>query len=243
MKRLDQKRCLITGTASGIGRATVLRFLEEGARVIAVDRPGSDLSGLGDAVVIEQDVTAPDAADTLAALCTKHLGGLDVLINNAGVGFSAKPTETTDALWDTSFAVNTHAPFRITRACIPLLAQSKAGRIINTGSVMSERTDKGLTAYTASKHAIAGMTKALALELGPMGITANYVMPGAVLTALTKASFDDEKIRAIWEKKSPLRRIADPREVAHVMLFLASDESSFITGTGLTVDGGLTLRT
>lgn len=243
MKRLDGKRCLVTGTASGIGRATVLRFLEEGARVVAVDRPGSELSGLGAAVTHHEDVTSPGAAERLVGLCQQHLQGLDVLVNNAGVGLWALPGETTDEIWDTTFAVNTRAPFLLARACLPLLTQSRAARIINTGSVMSERTDKGLVAYTASKHAIAGMTKALALDLGPRGITANYVMPGAVRTGMTKASFDDEKIRTIWEKKSPLRRIAEPVEVAHVMVFLASDESSFITGTGITVDGGLTLRT
>ena len=124
-----------------------------------------------------------------------------------------------------------------------MLTASGHGRIVNVGSVMSIRTDKGLTAYTASKHAIAGTTKGLALELGQRGITANYVMPGAIHTGMTRVSFEDERVREVWIKKSPLRRIAEPIELAHAIVFLSSDEASFITGAGLVVDGGLTLRT
>lgn len=245
MSRLRDKRALITGAASGIGRATVLRFLEEGAKVVAVDRPGADFAGLVGAGLgaHHEDVTAAGAPERLAALAQRELGGLDVLVNNAGVSTWAALEDTSEQTWDVTFAVNSRAPFLIVRACLPMLVASGKGRIVNLGSVMSTRTDKGLTAYTASKHAIAGATKALALELGPKGITANYVMPGAVRTGMTKASFDDPKIRGIWEKKSPLRRIAEPIEIAHAIVFLASDEASFITGAGLLVDGGLTLRT
>ena len=236
MNRLAGKRALITGAASGIGEAAVRRFREEGAQVFAVDQA----AGEG---VVQEDITRPGAPEELAAKAKAALGGLDILVNNAGIGTWAKFDDTTDELWDRMFAVNSRAPFQLVRACLPMLKESKAGRIINTGSVMSERTDKGLVAYTASKHAIAGMTRGLALELGPLGITVNFVMPGAIATGMTRASFEDPKVRAIWEKKSPLRRIAEPIEIAHGMLFLASDDASFITGTGLLIDGGLTLRT
>ena len=239
MNRLAGKRALVTGAASGIGQAAVRRFREEGAQVLAVDR---SLGAAGEDVV-EIDLTAAGAPAEVAAKAQAALGGLDILVNNAGVGTSALFEDTTDDMWDHTFAVNSRAPFLLARACLPMLKASKAGRIINTGSVMSERTDKGLTAYTASKHAIAGMTKALALELGKFGITANFVMPGAIATGMTRESFADPKIRAVWEKKSPLRRIAEPIEIAHGMLFLASDDASFVTGTGLLIDGGLTLRT
>ncbi len=242
MNRLQGKRAMITGAASGIGRATVLRFIEEGAKVLAIDRPATDLSGLAGAVTGHEDVTAPHAAEHLAELAKNELGGLDVLVNNAGIATWAKVEDTDDQTWDLTFAVNSRAPFQLVRACLPMLTASGHGRIVNLGSVMSERTDKGLIAYTASKHAIAGATKALALELGPKGITANYVMPGAIRTGMTKTSFDDDKIRERWVKKSPLRRIAEPIEIAHAIVFLASDEASFITGAGLLVDGGLTLR-
>jgi 3-oxoacyl-[acyl-carrier protein] reductase len=236
MNRLAGKRALITGAASGIGEAAVRRFREEGAQVFAVDRA----AGEG---VTQVDITAPGAPEEIAARAKAALGGLDILVNNAGLGTWAKFDDTTDELWDRMFAVNSRAPFQLVRACLPMLKESKAGRIINTGSVMSERTDKGLVAYTASKHAIAGMTRGLALEFGPLGITVNFVMPGAIATGMTRESFEDPKIRALWEKKSPLRRIAEPIEIAHGMLFLASDDASFITGTGLLIDGGLTLRT
>jgi 3-oxoacyl-[acyl-carrier protein] reductase len=239
MNRLAGKRALITGAASGIGQAAVRRFREEGAQVLAVDRVAG---AAGDDVVVT-DITAEGAPAELAAKAKAALGGLDILVNNAGLGTFARFEDTTDELWDRMFAVNSRAPFKLVGACLPLLKESKAGRIINTGSVMSERTDKGLTAYTASKHAIAGMTRALALELGAHGITVNFVMPGAIATGMTREGFADPKIRAIWEKKSPLRRIAEPIEIAHGMLFLASDDASFITGSGLLIDGGLTLRT
>jgi 3-oxoacyl-[acyl-carrier protein] reductase len=244
--RLQGKRAIITGAASGIGRAAVGRFLAEGARVIAVDRPGSNFKDLGDAITLEQDIAADGAPSRIADFAKEKLGGLEVLVNNAGTSTWASFADTTPELWDDMFAVNSRAPFLIIKACLPMLTEagkSGKGRIINTGSVMSERTDKKLVAYTASKHAIAGLTRSIALEFGPLGITCNFIMPGAIRTGMTKESFDDPKIKAIWEKKSPLRRIAEPVEIAYGMVFLASDEASFITGSGITIDGGLTLRT
>lgn len=244
--RLQGKRAIITGAASGIGRAAVGRFLAEGAKVIAVDRPKSDLSGLGDAITLGQDLMGPGSAGKIAAFAKEKLGGLEVLVNNAGISTWASFEDTDEKLWDDMFEVNSRAPFLLIKACLPMLEEagkSGKGRIINTGSVMSERTDKKLVAYTASKHAIAGLTRSIALEFGPRGITANFIMPGAIRTGMTKDSFDDPKIKAIWEKKSPLRRIAEPVEIAYGMVFLASDEASFITGSALTIDGGLTLRT
>ena len=108
---------------------------------------------------------------------------------------------------------------------------------------MAERTDLGLSAYTASKHAVAGLSKTLALELGKWGITVNYLLPGAIYTGMTRASFDQDHIRAVWEKKAALRRLGQPIDMARAVLLLVSDEADFITGHGLVADGGLTLRT
>ena len=244
MNRLQGRHAIITGAASGIGRATALLFRDEGAKVLAVDQPGSPLGELEGVATLEQDVTTPDAAARMFSEAMKTLGAVDTLVNNAGVGIWAKPEDTTDAIWEKTFSVNVDAPFRLCRAALPLLrAHPGRARVVNVGSVMSSRTDKGLVAYTASKHAVAGMTKALALDWGPHGINLNYVMPGAIFTGMTRASFEDAGIRKIWEKKSPLRRVGDPIEVARAILFLASDDASFITGTGLLVDGGLLLRT
>ena len=154
---------------------------------------------------------------------------------------------STDADWDRVFSVNIRAVFRLCRAAIPALRARAAvtgrARIINTASVMAERTDLGLSAYTASKHAVAGLSKTLALELGKHGITVNYLLPGAIHTGMTAKSFADEKIAAIWAKKAALRRLGQPIDMARSVLLLASDEADFITGHGLVADGGLTLRT
>lgn len=244
MKRLEGRHAVITGAASGIGRAAAQLFRDEGARVLAVDRPGSELSTLEGVETLFQDMTDPDAAKNVVAAAVSRLGTLDTLVNNAGIGLWAQPEETTDDIWQKTFNINVDSYFRTCREAFAVLKTHPGrARIVNTGSVMSTRTDKGLVAYTASKHAVAGMSKALALDWGPHGITCNYVMPGAIHTGMTRASFEDPGIRKIWEKKSPMRRLGEPTEVARVILFLSSDDSSFVTGTGITVDGGLLLRT
>ena len=251
LNRLAGKVAIVTGAASGIGAATARLFAEEGALVVAVDRPASTiLTAHADQpriLALAQDVTTPDAPETIVNTAVRQYGGLDILFNNAGVSANALGEATTDAQWDNTFAVNARAVFRICRAAIPALraraATTGRGRIINTASVMAERTDIGLTAYTASKHAVAGISKTLALELGKWGITVNYLLPGAIHTGMTAASFQDEKIRAVWAKKAALRRLGQPIDMARSVLLLASDEADFITGHGLVADGGLTLRT
>lgn len=252
LNRLAGKVAIVTGAASGIGEATARLFAEEGATVLAVDRPGSAIdtvhAGRERIVPLAQDVTADGAAEAIvAAALQAGDGGLDILFNNAGVSGRAFGEETTDAEWDRIFSVNSRAVFRLCRAAIPALkaraAQTGRARIVNTASVMAERTDLGLSAYTASKHAVAGLTKTLALELGKWGITANYLLPGAIYTGMTRASFEQDHIRAVWEKKAALRRLGQPIDMARSVLLLVSDEADFITGHGLVADGGLTLRT
>lgn len=251
LNRLAHKVAIVTGAASGIGLATARLFADEGATVIAVDRPGSAIAsvhaGLPRIVPLAQDVTAEAASEAIVAAALQAGGGLDILFNNAGVSANALGEVTTDAQWDATFAVNARAVFRLCRAAIPALRERAAStgraRIINTASVMAERTDFGLSAYTASKHAVAGLSKTLALELGKYGITVNYLLPGAIHTGMTAASFEDEAIRKVWAKKAALRRLGQPIDMARSVLLLASDEADFITGHGLVADGGLTLRT
>jgi NAD(P)-dependent dehydrogenase (short-subunit alcohol dehydrogenase family) len=251
LQRLAGKVAIVTGAASGIGQATARLFADEGAIVLAVDRPASTIAsvhaGLPRIVPLTQDVSVDGAAEAIVAAALHAGGGLDILFNNAGVSARALGEETTDAQWDDTFAVNARAVFRLCRAAIPALRERAAttgrARIINTASVMAERTDIGLVAYTASKHAVAGISKTLALELGKWGITVNYLLPGAIHTGMTAAGFEDEKIRAVWAKKAALRRLGQPIDMARAVLLLASDESDFITGHGLVADGGLTLRT
>ena len=251
LNRLAGKVAIVTGAASGIGQATARLFADEGALVIAVDRPASAIAtahaGQHRIKALAMDVTATDAPEAIVACALREGGGLDILFNNAGVSANALGEATTDAQWDDTFAVNARAVFRLCRAAIPALrARAEAtgrARIINTASVMAARTDIGLVAYTASKHAVAGISKTLALELGKYGITVNYLLPGAIHTGMTAASFQDEKIRAIWAKKAALRRLGQPIDMARAVLLLASDDADFITGHGLVADGGLTLRT
>lgn len=250
LQRLTGKLAIVTGAASGIGLATAQLFADEGATVIAVDRPESDIlaahAGQPRIIPLAQDVTAPEAPSNIMAAAHQTGIGLDILFNNAGVFNSTLAEAVDDAEWDRLFAVNTRAVFRLCREAIPALRQraeqTGRARIINTASVMAERTDLGLCAYTASKHAVAGLSKTLALELGKWGITVNYLLPGAIYTGMTQDNFDQAHIRRVWEKKAALRRLGQPIDMARAVLLLASDEADFITGHGLVADGGLTLR-
>ena len=251
MADLTGKFAVITGAASGIGRATAQLFAERGAKVLAVDRPESAIStaheGNGAIKVLAKSVADDDAPETIVKAALDAYGAIDILFNNAGVSGRSLTHETSDAEWDRQFAVNVRAPFRISRAAIPHLikrAEEKGrARIICTASVMAFDTDIGLCAYTSSKHAVAGLTKTMALELGKYKVTANYILPGAIHTGMTQASFADPFIRGVWEKKAALRRLGEPIDMARAALLLASDEADFITGHGLVADGGLTLRT
>lgn len=244
--RLEGKRAIVTGAASGIGRATADVFAAEGAHVLAVDLPTSAIldvhAGKSRIVRVAQDVADETAGDGMVALAVERFGGLDIVVNNAGTGTNQLAEVASLEEWDRVFSVNIRGVFLLCRAAIPQLRTSGAGRIINVASVMATRTDYGLSAYCASKAGVAGLTRTLALELGKFGITANWIEPGAIETGMTRQSFEQEHIRQVWEKKSPLRRLGQPVDVARAILFLASDDSGFVTGHGLVVDGGLTLR-
>jgi NAD(P)-dependent dehydrogenase (short-subunit alcohol dehydrogenase family) len=245
--RLAGKVAVITGAASGIGLASARLFAAEGARVLAVDLPGERLeaafAGVGNPVALGLSVTGADAPDRIAEAVGAHFGQLDILFNNAGVASSILAASLDDAEWDRVVDVNLRAAFRITRGLIPLLVKSPAGRIINTASVMAQGTDWGLAAYCASKAGLEGLTRTLALELGKQGVTANCILPGAIRTGMTGGLWDARPdVADIWAKKSVLRRLGEPADIARAALFLASDDSAFITGQSLAVDGGLRLR-
>lgn len=244
--RLEGRAAIVTGAASGIGRATADLFAREGAMVLAVDRPGTDIASSHDhayVTTLEQDITGADAPEAIVDAAVGKFGKLDIVYNNAGVSRNALGEYMTDDEWNITIAVNLTAAFKIARAAIPHLKDSPAGRIISTASVMARMTDYGLTAYCASKAGVAGMTRTLALELGKFGITVNCIEPGAIQTGMTANSFANEDIAAIWAKKAALRRLGDPIDIARAALFLASDDAGFVSGHSLTVDGGLTLRT
>jgi NAD(P)-dependent dehydrogenase (short-subunit alcohol dehydrogenase family) len=245
-QRLTGRRAIVTGAASGIGAASARRFHAEGAAVLAVDLPGRGLGERGaewGVHVLEADVSAADAPAAIVSAALERLGGLDILFNNAGVAASVPAADMDDDAWDRVVSVNLRAVFRLCRAAIPALKESSAGRIVNTASVMAEGTDYGLAAYCAAKAGVAGLTRTLALELGKFGITANYLLPGAIRTGMTSGLWDARPdIAEIWAKKAALRRLGEPDDLAKAAAFLASDDAAFVTGHGLVVDGGLTLR-
>jgi len=243
VNRLQNKIAIVTGAASGIGQASADLFAAEGARVLAVDQPGAAFAFNAKAIqTFACDVTTLDAPARIIGQAIDRFGGLDVLFNNAGIGAAAPIADMDDGLWDRVNDVNLKAIFRLSRAAIPHLVKSGAGRIVNTASVMAEGADYGLAAYSASKAGVVGLTRVLALELGKHGITANAILPGAIHTGMTDASFANPDIAAVWARKSPLKRLGQPIDVARLALFLASEESGFVTGQAIAADGGMRLR-
>ncbi len=243
MDRLAGRAAIVTGAASGIGRASAELFAQEGARVLAVDREGADFAFHHRAIQpLAMDVAAKGAPGEIVRRAILAFDGLDILFNNAGVSLGLAVRETTDEAWDAVQAVNLTAVFRLCREAIPHLTASTRGRIVNTASVMANGTDYGLGAYCASKAGVLGLTRTLALELGRAGVTVNAILPGAIRTGMTAPGFSDPKIAEVWARKSVLKRLGEPIDVARLALFLASEDAGFITGQAIAADGGLTLR-
>ena len=238
------RRVLVTGAADGIGRATAFAFLAAGATVMAVDSNAAGLEELAAAGmrVLAQDVSAADGPERIGALIAEA-GGLDVLVNNAGICPVARLEDTPDEVWDRVLDVDLRAMFRLCRMALPWLRRSGSGRIVNIASISALLANEGMGAYTAAKHGVAGLSKSLAAETGVDGITVNYIIPGAIVTGITReAVANDASFRDFWTAKSAVGRWGEPRDIANAILFLAAPESSFITGHGLVVDGGASIK-
>jgi NAD(P)-dependent dehydrogenase (short-subunit alcohol dehydrogenase family) len=238
----DKMKAVVTGAADGIGKATVQRLLAEGASVLAVDIQGEKLEEIAaaGALILVQDITAENAAQAIAGAALDKLGGTDFLVNIAGVVGGSTIEQHDDGEWNRVLNINLHSVYQLSKIFIPLLKKSVRGRIVNIGSVMSTRAGAGMGAYTTSKHAVAGITKTLALELGADGITANYIQPGAIVTGITRPVIElNQGFAELWAGKAALGRLGQPEDIANGINFLLSEDASFITGHGLVIDGGV----
>jgi NAD(P)-dependent dehydrogenase (short-subunit alcohol dehydrogenase family) len=247
---LTGKRVLITGGASGIGRATALLFARQGAAisVMDLDEVGGQavvqavVDDGGQAIFVHGDVTSATDCQRAVQQTVDELGGLDVLFNNAGIIRRATVVETTEAEWDRVMAVNVKSIFLLCKYAVPVMAQAGGGVIINTGSGWGLVGGRRAASYCASKGAAVLLTKALALDHGEQNIRVNCICPGDTDTPMLRneaRQLGESEEQFLAEAASrPLQRIGQPQDIAQAALYLASDASSFVTGTTLVVDGG-----
>jgi len=243
-------RALVTGAGSGIGRAIARRLASGGCRVAASDvkedrvRETARLirdSG-GEAVSITADVARQEDVDRMLSETVSAFGGLDVLVNNAGVGSLGFIESVQDAEIERVFGVNLVGVIRMTRAAATYLKDSGRGRIVNVASVEGIRGSGLLPVYSATKAGVIGVTRANAVELARFGVTVNAVCPGPIQTEMLAPLVADERYREKLIKGVPMRRLGVPEDVAGAVAFFASEESSFITGNVLVIDGGMTVK-
>jgi len=251
MARFENRTVLITGGASGIGLATAKSFALEGARVVVADLHRDRIDAAvqsirdlkGEASGVAADVTDPAQCEAMVAHAVNTYGGLHIAFNNAGmpsaIGGAFEDFAVED--WNQLIATNVSGIFFAMRAEAPALKAAGGTAIINTASVASFIAGPGMAAYVTSKHAVAGLTKAAALDFIPYGIRVNAVCPGFVDTAMLAGAIATPESRAGIESQAPIGRIATPQEIANAVLFLASDEAGYMVGSLMRVDGGLTV--
>ena len=248
-------RVVVTGAGSGMGRATAHLFADEGALVLVVDRNPATVQlvvdeielahGPGSAIGSSGDVSIASDRLAMIGVIVEAWGGLDVLVNNAGVSLVSSvfsEDEIFASNWDQTLAINVSAHAHMIRACLPsLLKAPNGGRVVNIASTEAVVATGGLSAYTASKHAVVGLTKSFAVELGRHNVTVNAVCPGPIETGMT-AGINDEAKEKYAKRKVPLRRYGMPEEVAHMTVNLCLPASSFVNGATVVVDGGMSVK-
>jgi NAD(P)-dependent dehydrogenase (short-subunit alcohol dehydrogenase family) len=246
-KEFENKTFIVTGASSGIGKATALMAIERGARVAFVARRGLELKSLtanlqpAQVELISADVTRDTDRQSVIERTIKRFGGIDVLVNAAGIIGNGTIENTTLDQWDAMLDVNLRSVFRLTQLALPSVIERK-GNIVNVSSVTGIRAFPNVLAYCVSKAGTDQMTHCAALELGPKGVRVNAVDPGVVVTNLHRTSgMEEEKYKAFLEHSKtthPIGRVGTPEEVAELILFLASDRAGWITGGSFSIDGG-----
>ncbi len=250
MGKLEGKVALITGSDSGIGRATAIEFAKEGANVIVTyhtDENGGketlqkieDAGGKG--LLLQVDISEEKEVENMFDMALKNFGKLDILMNNAAIdGQGIKVAEMPTDKWDLAIKTNLYGTFFCTRRFVQdLLKQKQKGKIINVSSVHEEIPAPGTAEYCASKGAVRNFTRVLALELAEEGINVNNIAPGMILTPMNQEAIDDQQTRKEQVQHIPMKRAGRPEEIAKVAVFLASSDSDYVTGSTYVIDGGL----
>ncbi|MFB6144258.1 MAG: SDR family NAD(P)-dependent oxidoreductase [Candidatus Nanohaloarchaea archaeon] len=254
MGRLENRTAIVTGGSSGIGRGICLKLAEEGANVVVADirsEPQLDEDPTheriqqegGDAIFIETDVSDEDSVRDMVFQAAERFGGIDVLVNNAGVHHSASVADETSEGWDQVLDVNLKGQFLCSKHVIQhMIEEDIDGDVVNIGSIAGLVGYGESAAYCASKGGVVELTREMALDYGAEGINVNAVDPGVIRTAMTKEMLEDEETRQFMEQNTVKNRLGEPEDIANAVAFLASGESDFITGENLVVDGGWTAK-